>query len=182
MTELREATTTDVEAIAGFAEYAFRDAFASSNSMEDMDLYCRKSFGKDIQQSEIEHPHTSTLLYLENEKIAGYAYLRVDTHLNCIDAASSMEIQRLYVHSQWHGRGVAQALMVACIEQAESAGAGVLWLCVWEENPRAIAFYRKHGFHTVGGNTFMFGTDLQQDLVMLRPIGPGGESATTSPV
>ena len=56
--------------------------------------------------------------------------------------------------------------MRTCIASARAHGADWLWLGVWEQNPRAIAFYQKHGFRTIGEQTFVLGTDRQRDLVM----------------
>ena len=42
----------------------------------------------------------------------------------------------------------------------------MLWLGVWERNPRAQAFYRKSGFADVGSQVFLVGTDAQTDRVM----------------
>ena len=80
------------------------------------------------------------------------------------------EIQRLYVVEDWHGKGVAQALMQACIEAMQRRGADVVWLGVWEHNPRAIAFYGKFGFVVAGEHVFSLGGDQQRDLVMVRAI------------
>ena len=56
--------------------------------------------------------------------------------------------------------------MDAVIAEARSRSAERLWLGVWEENPRAIAFYGKCGFRDVGSQTFMVGTDPQRDRVL----------------
>jgi ribosomal protein S18 acetylase RimI-like enzyme len=61
--------------------------------------------------------------------------------------------------------------MRACVEQARAWHCDVLWLGVWEHNPRAIAFYEKQGFRKVGRHTFMVGSDVQYDDVMARPLG-----------
>lgn len=41
-----------------------------------------------------------------------------------------------------------------------------MWLAVWEENPRAIGFYQKHGFTPVGRQDFRVGGERQTDLVL----------------
>jgi ribosomal protein S18 acetylase RimI-like enzyme len=41
-----------------------------------------------------------------------------------------------------------------------------MWLGVWEHNPRAIAFYHKHGFVDVGDHVFLLGEDPQTDIIM----------------
>ena len=79
------------------------------------------------------------------------------------------EIQRLYVARDYHGRGVAHDLMKACLDEMTRHGSDVVWLGVWERNPRAIAFYRKFGFKEAGHHVFAPGNDPQRDVVMVRP-------------
>ena len=43
-----------------------------------------------------------------------------------------------------------------------------MWLGVWEENHRANAFYRKHGYAEVGEHVFMLGADAQRDLILAK--------------
>jgi len=80
------------------------------------------------------------------------------------------EIQRLYVASDWHGKGIAQQLMAACVEEMRRRGSDVIWLGVWERNPKAISFYKKFGFVEAGAHIFALGRDSQRDIVMVWPI------------
>jgi ribosomal protein S18 acetylase RimI-like enzyme len=80
------------------------------------------------------------------------------------------EINRIYVAGEWHGKGVAQALMDACLGELRARGSDVAWLGVWEHNPKALAFYRKLGFVERGEHVFALGDDPQRDIVMSRPI------------
>ena len=56
----------------------------------------------------------------------------------------------------------ADAVVDALLER----GCDVVWLGVWERNPRAISFYRKVGFAEVGEHVFQLGSDPQRDVVM----------------
>jgi ribosomal protein S18 acetylase RimI-like enzyme len=60
-----------------------------------------------------------------------------------------------------------------------------MWLGVWEENARAIAFYAKWGFRRVGTHEFVFGGKTYDDLVMERSIGgtesPADDAASHGP-
>jgi ribosomal protein S18 acetylase RimI-like enzyme len=60
--------------------------------------------------------------------------------------------------------------MKACLDEAERAGCDLVWLGVWERNPRAIAFYHKWGFEQVGTQTFQLGDDMQSDWIMSRLV------------
>ena len=56
-------------------------------------------------------------------------------------ATWARQLYVLYVHAADHGSGAGPALLAAVVDPAESAA---LWVA--DPNPRAQAFYRKHGF------------------------------------
>jgi len=80
------------------------------------------------------------------------------------------EIQRIYVDSNWHGKGVAQQLFEACLHAFDKRDINRIWLGVWEHNPRAIAFYKKYGFKEAGEKSFLLGSDRQRDIVMIHEL------------
>ena len=170
MPQIHPAHPTDAQQLARFAEHNFRQTFEPTNSKEDMDLYCAQAFGPDVQRAEIEAPSNTILLCEQGDNIIGFATLHSGTAPDCVHSANAQEIQRLYVDSEWHGQGVAQSLMEAAITSAIDSAADTLWLGVWKENPRAIAFYKKYGFQAVGQQAFYLGTDRQQDIVMSRSL------------
>jgi len=49
---------------------------------------------------------------------------------------------------------------------SEQENADYVWLGVWEENPRAIAFYKKNGFVEFDKHIFKLGNDEQTDIMM----------------
>jgi ribosomal protein S18 acetylase RimI-like enzyme len=53
---------------------------------------------------------------------------------------------------------------------ARDLGGCHVWLGVWEQNPRAIAFYLKSGFVERGTRDFMVGTDRQTDRVLVAVV------------
>jgi ribosomal protein S18 acetylase RimI-like enzyme len=64
-------------------------------------------------------------------------------------------------------------LLDHAIAFAEQRGALTLYLSVWRDNQRAIAFYAKCGFVQVGTSEFRLGSDVQIDPVMVRPLAAG---------
>ena len=57
-----------------------------------------------------------------------------------------------------------------CINQAKLKGCDVLWLGVWKQNKKAIAFYTKCGFEIFGEQIFTLGSDPQQDWLMKKEL------------
>jgi GNAT superfamily N-acetyltransferase len=60
-------------------------------------------------------------------------------------AAWARQLYVLYVYAAEHGTGAGAALLEAVVDPEESVA---LWVA--DPNPRAQAFYRKHGFHPDG--------------------------------
>ena len=60
--------------------------------------------------------------------------------------------------------------MEACCARAQALGYAGLWLGVWTENHRARRFYEKVGFRDEGEKTFVLGSDVQVDRVLVLPV------------
>jgi ribosomal protein S18 acetylase RimI-like enzyme len=164
---VRRALPSDAAALAELASRTFADTFAAQNRPEDISAYLAKTYGETQQRREIEDPEIVTLLVHDGEMLVAFAQLR-----RSASTFGDVELARLYVHRDHHGRGIAQTLMDAAVDAARELGGAILWLGVWEHNPRAIRFYEKCGFRDVGSQPFVLGSDLQTDRVMTFVISP----------
>lgn len=156
--------------LAAFAEKTFRDTYTQFNTPENMESHCAKSFGEPIQRAEISDPRRESWLAEIDGQPASFAQLTLDSPCPSLNDVRSIEILRFYVDASHHGKGLAYDVMNQVIDRATTLGGDVLWLSVWEDNPRAIAFYRKCGFEHIANKTFTVGTDVQQDFVMCRKL------------
>lgn len=90
-----------------------------------------------------------------------------------LDAGTDADRQLyiLYVLTAHHGSGAGARLLDVVVERAERV---VLWVA--DPNPRAQAFYRKHGFRTDGAEQV---DDGVREIRMIRSgeRGPAGSSA-----
>lgn len=167
---IRKANVSDSKSLSLIAERTFRDTFGGVNSTENMEIHCKCNYSELIQASEIENSNMSTLLCEHESVIVGFAQVRWGDAPVCIVAHRPGEIQRMYFDKIWHGKGLAQMLMKACLNEMSARRNDVAWLGVWERNPRAIAFYKKFGFKEVGDHIFLLGNDQQRDIVMNLPL------------
>jgi len=166
VTGLRRAVAGDAPSLSVLAERTFRDAFGARNSPENMDLHCSRVFGADVQQREIEDPGLITTIADSGGRMIGFSQLRPGQAHASVAAVRPAELRRLYVVAESHGHGVGQQLMQDALAAAARERCDVLWLGVWEHNPKAMAFYRRFGLEVVGTHAFMLGQDRQRDLVM----------------
>lgn len=152
----------------------FRDTYAADNSPEDMESYLATWFSPAVQAQELAEEGTLFLIARVGGEAAGYARLRFGPAPDCVGGGRPVEIVRFYADLPWIGRGVGAALMRAVLEAAAERECDVVWLDVWSKNPRGIAFYSKWGFTEAGRQTFLLGADVQDDLLMVRAVGPDG--------
>jgi ribosomal protein S18 acetylase RimI-like enzyme len=163
---IRTAAPADAERLSELAVRTFRDTYAEHNRPENMAQYLAAHFSPQHQAEELADPQVATVVAEAGHQLIGYAQLRLGNPPDCVPGTDRLELSRFYVDRPWHGRGVAQALMTATVSEAAERGAPTLWLGVWERNVRGIAFYRKCGFAEVGTQTFVLGSDRQNDRVM----------------
>ena len=167
---VRVATVEDAERVSDFAARSFSETFAADNTPEDMAMYLEGTFTPERLRCELGDPGQIVLLLEAGAAVIAYAHLTWTPAAKGVTGEAPVELARFYVDRAWHGRGVAQRLMRHVLDAAARDGAGTLWLGVWERNPRAIAFYRKHGFVDVGSHSFVLGRDVQTDRIMQRPV------------
>ena len=167
---IRVATLSDASLLAELAASLFEQTFGADNTPEDMADYLASNFTTERQAAELGERARVVFLAEVDGTAGGYASLKRDSRTESVVAEHPSEIERIYVDRSLHGRSVGAVLMGACVEQARQWGCDVLWLAVWEKNPRAIAFYEKSGFARVGVKDFVLGSDVQHDHVMARPL------------
>ena len=168
----RIATAEDTDLLSELGATTFRETFAGSNSAQDMEIYLRENFVRERVAEEIADPLSTFLIAEISGKPVGYAKLRRSDPPVSVNGSNPLELVRLYLLESQIGKGVGAALMRACLREAESRGHGTLWLGVWEKNPRALDFYRKWGFETVGTHIFQLGSDAQTDFILQKRLIP----------
>ena len=167
---IRRADPGDAGLLAELGARTFSETFAADNSPEDMAAYLAASFNHARQTAELNDPASTFFIAEVGGLAAGYAQLHAGEPAEGVEGAKPVELVRLYVSREWHGRGVGEALMRACVEGARRAGHETIWLGVWERNGRAQAFYRKWNFREVGEHFFQLGSDPQRDILMERAL------------
>ncbi|QYO66393.1 GNAT family N-acetyltransferase [Leptolyngbya sp. 7M] len=169
---IRRAHLQDAEVLTQLAYTTFWDAFHEhpKNAPDDLAAYMAKAFSREQIESELADENNIFLLAEIDDEPAGYARLIFGATEEGITAERPIELNRLYSHQKFLGKGVGQALMDACFARGRGLGCDVMWLGVWEFNPRAQRFYEKNGFRVVGSHVFLLGSDPQTDLLMQREI------------
>jgi ribosomal protein S18 acetylase RimI-like enzyme len=167
---IRQALATDAEAISHISERTFRDTYAVFNTPENMDNYVRTYFNVEQVITELADPLNTFVLALEQEEVIGFAKLCTGKIPEELTGKRSIEIERIYVDRQFHGKNTGPLLMQFILDLATQQRFEVVWLGVWENNPKAFRFYEKWGFMRFGEQIFQLGDDAQTDWLLRREL------------
>jgi ribosomal protein S18 acetylase RimI-like enzyme len=168
--DVRKAEIADIEILQEFAIKTFRDSFEKHNSPENMELYIQKSFSREQISLEMNEPRTEFYLAYIDERLVGYAKVIVNKSIEGLNDQRGLEIERIYVDQEFHGKQIGKVLLDKCLYIARINGVNVVWLGVWEHNHRAFSFYKKSGFEKFGEHVFMLGNDAQTDWLMKKSL------------
>lgn len=170
--KIRRGNLADVEMLAPLAVQIFNDTFAENplNAPEDMHSYITEFMSVEALGRELADENSTFFVAEINDEMLGYAKLQEHSTEECVSDANPIELQRLYVDKNFHGKGIAAELMDECLAEAERKNYRTMWLGVWEFNFRAQKFYEKIGFQKVGTHVFQLGSDAQTDWVMEKTL------------
>ena len=168
--EIRLGKARDAGLLAEFGRQTFIHAFAGQIEHGNLTAFADNRFGARQQADELARAGTTFFIACCDGQIAGYAKLSESTLPPCVTDAQAIELERLYLDAMWQGRGIAKALLYACLAEARDRTRNGIWLDVWDQNIRAQEFYRRHTFHFVGERPYVVGNETQRHLLMYRGL------------
>lgn len=168
--EIKSVTITDINLLQQISRQTFYETFAASNTTANMVEYLKESFSTDKLTNELSTPGSQFYFALSGEDVIGYLKVNIGGAQTELKAENGLEIERIYVLQQYHGKKVGQLLYEKAIQFAQEIDAAYVWLGVWEENQRALRFYSKNGFIEFDKHIFTLGEDEQIDIMMKKNI------------
>lgn len=163
---IQKVTPQEIDLLQQIGRQTFYETFSAGNTAENMDKYLEEGFSKEKLTAELADPNALFYFAWLDQKVVGYLKLNFGASQTELKDDKAVEIERIYVVKEFHGKRVGQVLYEKAIEVAREAKASWIWLGVWEENPRAISFYKKNGFVEFDKHIFKLGDDEQTDLMM----------------
>ncbi len=164
---IRRADRQDAALLSELGARTFYEAFANANSSANMEAYVAEAFS--LEQIETALRDQQSYFWIASDSggtAIGYLKLREGSCPCSLRGPSPVEIQRIYVSQTSIGTGAGARLMGTALAWAKRNDFGSIWLGVWNQNRRAIEFYERWGFKTVGEVAFQLGSESQTDLIM----------------
>ncbi len=164
--EVKKVDVNNVNQLQIIGKQTFFETFADENSDENMQKYLDEGFTVDKLITELSNPNSEFYFAKLDGKIIGYLKINFGEAQTELKDQKGLEIERIYVLKEFHGKEVGQILYDTAFSIAKQTNANYLWLGVWEKNPRAINFYKKNGFVEFDTHIFKLGDEKQIDKMM----------------
>ena len=145
----------------------FSETFAESNSAENMAKYLEEAYSYEKLNTELNDSNSIFYFAMMDQNVIGYLKLNFGASQTELKDNDALEIERIYVLKEFHGKKVGQLLFDKAITIAKEQHVAYVWLGgVWEENKRALQFYTKNGFVEFDQHVFVLGDEAQTDIMM----------------
>lgn len=151
---VRKATIDDVNILAALGTTTCYEAYFELDPSRDLADYCARIYSPENVGSEFDDPDSTYFVAEINDRAVGFAKLRENNRVDCLDDAHAVELQRIYVLEKMKGRSIGKLLLDRCLSAAREKGYDMLWLGVWERNTAAQRFYERIGMSNVGTTGF----------------------------
>ena len=164
---IRAAGSDDVGALALVGAATFLESFAGVVDGAGIAAHCQHQHAAETYRAYLAKGAKAWIAEVEpGGAPVGYALVCKPELEQAREG--DIELKRVYLFSRFQGSGIAKGLMDVAV--AASAGHSRLLLGVKADNHRAIAFYRKHGFETIGTRRFDVGGKTYDDFVLARVL------------
>lgn len=163
---ITKATINDIDQLQKIGRQTFLETFSAGNTDENMQKYLDEDFSKTKLTTELDDQNAEFYFATLDNNVIGYLKINFGLSQTELQDDKALEIERIYVLKDYHGKAVGQLLYDKAIQIARQKNADYIWLGVWEENPRAINFYKKNGFVEFDKHIFKLGNDEQTDIMM----------------
>lgn len=173
MFEIKKATIDDTDMLSAVGGATFLESFIDTIPGPDIVLHMQRQHAPEVYRGYLESddPRYGCWLALFAETGAPIGYVvAAPPDLPVPVTPADIELKRIYLFSKFQGSGVAKALNDAFEQHAEACSADRILLGTYEENWRAVAFYKKSGYEQVGVRQFQVGDQLFDDIIMAKKL------------
>ncbi len=170
MISIQKAGLADADKLLAYSKKTFYDFFAHLNDAANMEAYAAIAFTNKKILAELTNPNSEFYFAMLDNEVVGYLKLNFNNAQTEFQDANAIEVERIYVSGEHHGKHIGQQLLNFAIQAGISRQLQYVWLGVWEHNQKAIGFYEHNGFEIFSSHEFLLGSDKQTDLLMKKQL------------
>lgn len=171
MIKIRIANQKDAEIISKLGKTTFTQAFGNLfNDKQDLTNYLNITFALNKIKKSLQNKNNIYWLATSDNLPIAYAKMKINSSNEFVNDKSSSQLQKIYVLAEFTSMKVGKTLLKEVLLKANNIETNCLWLSVWDGNKKAIKFYERNGFKSLGMHTFQIGNETFEFLNMSKRL------------
>ena len=169
----RPAAPVDAPTLSALAIQVFLGTYADEGVRLSVAQEAHELLSPAAFAAALANPACTLVLAEREGRLLGFAQIAFPSRHALVPHENAAELVRLYVQERFTGRGIGRALLSRAEEEAVARGASTLWLSAWAPNLRALAFYDRSGYDSVGASTYRYRDDVYETRVYSKRLPAG---------
>ncbi|OCQ23580.1 GCN5 family acetyltransferase [Pseudoalteromonas luteoviolacea] len=159
---IRRANVNDLSCLVALSLQVWLNTYTLDGMRREYADFAIGQFTKDYFQDLLLRDEYDIIVCEEERAIIGFAV--VNNRSQFEGPENGFELEKLYVHSHFQGKGVGRALL----SEVTARFGSDFWLYTWTENI-SNAFYKRLGFELIGELSFEFAGKRILNNVYMSP-------------
>ena len=160
----------NVKILQKIIHQTFINTYQKDTAKSELQTYLDREYNVSQIQKQLDDPNCQFYVCIVDRQVAGYMKLNLGNKQTEAFPTASVEVEKLYIYPEFKRLGLGTKFLKKAERVAKQAEAKMLWIGVWEENEKAIKFYRKLGFKYLKNHEFRLGSEIQRDLILAKRI------------
>ena len=151
MVNIEKASVNDAAMLAVLAQQIYKEHYlhlwhpgGAAWYMNEY-AYATDKIVQDLTDANVEY-----YIAFQNEAPIGYLKLVLNAVLPAHESYDAIEVERIYIHQQFTGKGIGKQLMNLAMQRALQLKKDMVFLKAMDSSAAAIAFYKKEGYSICG--------------------------------
>ena len=171
MIKIRLANPKDATNIAHLGSTTFTEAFGQLfRDKNDLTAYCKRTFSVEKIYNGLKKANNIFFIAFFDKKAVGYAKLKLYSPSDFITSEKVCQLQKIYVLNNYLSLKIGFQLQNLLLKTAKENGFEKIWLSVYKNNIKAIRFYEKNDFKSIGNHDFNIGKEHFEFIVMVKNV------------
>ena len=163
------ANLADALRISVLLKTVYIQTYAVDGITAEFANFITSRFSTNVIEHIIKENHNRLLIAYNDGNPIGVA--EIDYNSTCpIRKLPVPELGKLYVLARFYGKGIGFGLLREAESAVRTNGFGELNLEVYIHNTRAVAFYERQGYSSIGTVDFPMETNTYENLVMTKKL------------
>lgn len=175
--QIRIADPSDAVAISILGRVTFTETFGQLfRDTKDLQQYLLQTFSVNKIENSLKKEENVYWIAFSDRLPVGYAKLKLNAPSKFVEEEKACQLQKIYVLADFLSLKIGFQLQERLLQYAIEADYRAIWLSVLDQNERAINFYKRNNFYTVGQHNFQIGQEHFEFIAMSKKLNSEGDS------